>query len=75
MEAEAGAEPGEGDVHGLAEHAAPDKLKHLLVRGAIIVGKADHDLRVVFLRHGLDLARVLERRGDGLFEIERNVVL
>ena len=75
MKSEAGAEAREGNVHGLAEHAGFHQLQHLLIRGAVVMRKADHDLRVIFLGHGLDFARILQRRGDGLFQIERDVVL
>ena len=75
VEAEAGAEAGEGDVHRLAEHAGLHQLQHLLVGRAVVVGKAHHDLRVVPVRHGLDLHGVLHGAGHGLFHVQGDVVL
>ena len=75
VEAEAGAEAGEGYVHRLAEHAGLDQLEHLLIRRAVVVREADHYLAVVLLRHLLELHGVLDGDAHGLFKVEGDVVL
>ena len=70
--AEAWADAAAEHVHGLPEHAAPDHFVQLHKGRAVAVGEADYDLRAAALRHVRYLPRVLQRRGDGLFKVERH---
>ena len=71
--AEAGADTVAEHIHGLTEHAARHQLVHLHKGGAVPVGEADDDLRVVLFGHVDYLQRVLHGGGDGLFKVERHV--
>ena len=74
VEAEAGAEAGEGNVHRFAEHAGLHQLQHLPIGRAIVMGKANHDFSVITVGHFLDFHGVFHGAGNRLLHVAGDVV-